>query len=151
MKLSSRALALPLLLAAAVLPACSLFGNGSHSTVSPTLITAPNSPIADVPIPAGFALIKGESTSKVIPASNVRFVDHLYSGNDDLLPVVSFYRDQLPATGWALVDQTQSKADITLHFTKGSEDCFVTVTSGSLVKNTHIRIRIDPIARGTMK
>jgi len=149
MRLSTLALGVLFVTAAAAMPACSLFNGGSAHDSNTPLITAPNSPIADVPVPAGFSLIKNASTSKVIPSSNVRFVDHQYSGSDDYLPVVRFYRDQLPALGWTLVDQTQSRTEIQLHFTKSNEDCYITVKSGTL--HTHIRIRIDPIGRNAQK
>jgi hypothetical protein len=145
MQLSRLPLALTLVIAAAAVPGCSILGGGSAQDSGANLITAPNPPIADVPVPAGFSLVQKKSNSKVIPSSNVRFVDHLYSGREDFLPVVRFYRDQLPANGWQWVDQTQTGSEMSLHFTKNNEDCRITIRSGTL--NTHIRIRIDPMGR----
>ena len=123
-----------------VLAGCSQSG----SSLSSELIPSASSPVADAPVPAGFSLMKSQSTSRVILTSNRRSVDHQYSGSDDYLPVVRFYQDQMPKNGWTMVDQNQSQRDTTLHFTKANEDCFVTVIPGGLVTHTHIRIRIDP-------
>lgn len=119
----------------------------SHAAAGtqPALITSPNSPIADVPIPAGFSMVTSQSISQVVQSSGLRFVDHQYTGGDDVLPVVRFYRDELPSRGWTLVDQDQLKHEITLHFTKNSENLAVSVWSGTL--DTHIRIKIDPAGR----
>ncbi len=112
----------------------------------PALIPSITSPIADVPVPAGFSMTSN-STSQVIPSSGLRFVDHQYKGDDDVLPVVRFYRDQLPSRGWTLVDQSQLHKEITLHFTKNNENCAITVWPGLL--DTHIRIKIDPSGANT--
>jgi len=141
MRHASFARILSLTLAAGLMAAC------SNTPKDMPLIAALNSPIADVPVPAGFTMIKAESTSKVAPASSLRFVDHQYSGSDDFLPVVRFYRDQLPTKGWTWIDQSQGSGQVMLHFTKNSEDCYITVKDGSLIKNTHIRVKIDPMAR----
>ena len=147
MQLSRLAIALTLAVSATAMPGCSIFGGGSSHDSGAMLITAPNPPIADVPVPAGFSLVKDKSTSKWSTPSNMRIVDHDYSGNEDYLPVIRFYRDQLPPLGWQLVDQTQSGPETTLQFTKGNEVCSVTVRSRALTHNAHIRIRIDPVNR----
>jgi hypothetical protein len=108
------------------------------------LIPDAASPISDVPVPAGFSMADN-STSKVVPGSSLRIVDHRYKGSDELLPVVTFYKEELPKRDWSLVDQTQASAkEITLHFTKKSEEAYVTVTQKTF--DTEIRIRLDPVA-----
>jgi hypothetical protein len=119
----------------------------SHSNPDAPLIADSHSPIADVPIPAGFTMTS-ESTSKVVNADQIRFVDHHYKGSDDPLPVVKFYKEQMPTQGWTWIDQTQPPGkEVTLHFTKKTEDCFITVSKGTL--DTHIRVKIDPASRTT--
>jgi hypothetical protein len=131
---------------AGAMPACS---SGNHSGgTQPALIPSLASPVADVPIPAGFVMT-GASTSQVVPSSGLRFVDHQYKGGDDVLPVVRFYREQLPAKGWNLIDQNQLHHEVTLRFTKNNEDAIITVWPGTL--DTHIRVRIDPAGRSTAK
>ena len=138
------AIVLALTFTVAAIPACR-----STAKEAP-LIAAPSSPIADVPIPAGFVMMKEISTSKLVPGST-RFVDHQYSGSDDFLPVVKFYKDQMPGQNWTLAEQNQGNSSVTLHFTKGSEDCVVSVTDGSTFKPTRIRVRIDPTARNATR
>ncbi len=133
------ALALPVL----AFPACSQ-SNGSDKNAP--LIASPNSPIADVPIPVGFHMTE-DSTSNISPAAGVRVVDHRYKGSDDLLPIVKFYRDQMPEKGWTWIEQNQARGgEVTLHFTKNNEDCVITVTPGSWGKN-FVQVKIDPIAK----
>jgi hypothetical protein len=121
-------------------------GGCSHSSADSqeALIPAVASPVADVPIPAGFSM-RGDSTSKV-ESSGLRFVDHKYVGSDDVLPVVRFYKDQMPAKGWTFVDQNQLvHNEISLHFSKNSEECMITVTPGTF--RTLVRVQIDPTGR----
>jgi hypothetical protein len=107
---------------------------------------SPNSPIADVPIPIGYTM-SSDSTSKVVPGNQIRFVDHHYKGDADLLPLVKFYRDHMPEFKWNLVDQNQTAgSEVTMHYTKNSEDCYVSLTPGRF-GYTYIRVRIDPIGR----
>jgi hypothetical protein len=136
------------MLLAAAMPACSSGGHAS-ATTQPALIPSITSPIADVPIPAGFVMAGGKSTSQVVPSSGLRFVDHEYKGGDDVLPVVRFYRDQLPTRGWTLIDQNQLHHEVTLRFTKNNEDAIITVWPGTF--DTHIRVRIDPAGRNMSK
>ena len=146
MRLTARfAIGICALVTIAALPACS----GSHRSDEPVnLLPATNAPIADVPIPTGFSMT-GDSTSKV-EASGLRFVDHKYDGSDDILPIVRFYKDQMPAKGWTFIDQNQLvHSEISLHYTKNSEDCTVTVTPGTM--HTHIRVQIDPSGRNAAK
>jgi hypothetical protein len=128
-----------------------MLGACANQSKDAPLIAAVNSPIADVPVPAGFTMMKAQSTSKVVPGSGLRFVDHQYSGDDDFLPVAKFYKDQMPGKGWTWVDQSQGDSSVTLHFTKGGEDCYVTVKDGSLTSHTHLRVKIDPMARNAAK
>ena len=122
-----------------------LGGCGLFNSNTGPLIVDTRSPISDVPVPAGFAMTD-DSSSKVITSSSLRVVDHGYKGSDDLLPVVTFYKEQIPKKDWNFIDQTQvSGKEITLHFTKRSEDCHITVRERVL--DTMIRVKIDPLSR----
>ncbi len=139
------AMVLSISAAAMALSACS---GSNHAEATPALIAVVNPPIADVPIPAGFSMT-GQSTSRV-EASGVRTVDHRYEGSDDVLPVVKFYRDEMPKNGWVFADQTQlQKNEIALHFTKGSEDCLVTVKPGTF--HRQVRVQINPAAANGLR
>ena len=129
------------LLAAIALGGCGLFGGSGNAP----LIADARSPIVDVPVPAGFSM-SDDSTSKLIPGSALRLVNHRYTGHDDLMPVVNFYRDQMPQKEWIWLDQNQPMGkEIVVHFSKKGEECYVTVTKRML--DTVIRVRIDPLTR----
>jgi hypothetical protein len=139
---------LALSLAALALPGCTAFGGGRDKNAP--LIAAANSPIADVPVPAGFVMTP-DSTSKVVPGNQIRFVDHRYKGSDDVLPIVKFYRDTLPERGWQWVGQNQSRGtEMNLQFAKNQEDLTITITPGNF-ERTYIRIKIDPKGRDAGK
>jgi len=134
-------LALPLALAG-----CS----GQHDPDNaPALIAEPNSPIADAPVPVGYSMMNGQSSSHVIPATGLRFVDHSYSGGNSVLQVVRFYRDVLPQHGWTFVTQDQAHKEVSLRFSKNNEDARVEVWPGTLA--THVRIKIEPAVRDGAK
>jgi hypothetical protein len=131
-----------------VLPLCvALAVAGCATKNNGPLIPDANSPISDVPVPAGFTL--GEnSTAKTVTAKSLRIVDHHYEGSDDFYDVIAFYKAQMPKNNWTSVGSSEPTGkEFTLHFTKGSEDCFVTVAKKTF--NTEIRIRIDPLSTTT--
>src|SRR5437016_14474832 len=135
----------PVLMVLALSGAAGLGGCGLFNSNTGPLIADTRSPISDVPVPAGFTMTD-DSSSKVITGSSLRVVDHGYKGSDDLLPVVTFYKEQMPKKDWTFVDQTQvSGKELTLHFTKRSEDCHITVRERML--GTLIRVKIDPLAK----
>jgi len=130
-----------IILAAALSGAgCSLF---STTNKNAPLIPVAHSPIADVPIPAGFEMTAASSSKEV---NSLRFVDHHYQGNDDLQPVVQFYREEMPKYKWEKKQQTQPNGnEVSIEFTKGSEVCVVTVTAHTF--STEVHVRIDPAGR----
>jgi hypothetical protein len=132
---------------AGALPGCGLFGTRN----SGPLVPAANSPITDVPVPAGFTLIADTSTSKIIPGNNLRIVNHNYKGSDDVLPIVNFYQTQLPEKGWKWVDTTGAAgSEYNVHFTRNNEDLMVTVTPARW-GGSYIRIKLDPAGRDAQK
>lgn len=128
---------------ALTLALASLNGCSDSKNMQGDLIVSASSPIADVPVPAGFTMIDDQSTSQVVGTTRT-FVDHMYKGPDDLLPVVRFYRTQLPQKGWTNVDQAQMHEEISLRYAKGAEECLVTITPKKWYKKTRIRIQIHP-------
>ena len=133
---------LALSLATAALSGCGL---GGHS--SGPLFADARSPITDVPVPVGFGM--GDK-SRAGTENNQRVVDHYYTGKDQILPVVAFYKEQMPKHGWKLddgyPDQISGK-EIVLRYshekpTTKPETCTITVTSRTF--DTAIRIKLDP-------
>jgi hypothetical protein len=125
-----------------LLPGCGLFA--THS--SGPLIVDARSPITDVPVPAGFTLAD-DSRSTVL--NGQRLVDHRYTGTDQLLPVTSFYRDEMPKRGWkATGTELVSGKESILRFAKEStskpENCTITVTTRDWTFDTAIKIKIEP-------
>jgi hypothetical protein len=127
---------------ALALTGCGLFATPS----SGPLVVDSRSPITDVPVPAGFTLAD-DSRSNVI--NGQRLVDHRYKGTDQLLPVTSFYRDEMPKRGWKstgteLVSGKESILRFSKENTSKPETCTITVTARDLTFDTTIKIKIEP-------
>lgn len=142
-----RRLMVPALLLALTLP-CALPGCVTGTASDAPLIVSASSPVADVPIPAGFYMTS-ESRSSLTPGTNLRFVDHFYKGTDGFMPVVNFYRQQLPEKGWTINTQQQSGDNVVLTCTKASETLVLTIWEGT--RHTHVHANIVPSARNAAK
>jgi hypothetical protein len=119
-----------------------LGGCGTTDSASAPLIADVRSPIADVPVPAGFSMAS-TSTSKMVAESGLRTVNHFYTGHDNFLAVANFYRDKMPQKGWVWTGQTQPTGkQVIEHFSKKAEIC--TVTVDSRLFDTMIHIEIGP-------
>ncbi len=127
----------------------SIAGCSSSSDRDGPLISDIHSPIADVPMPAGFKMDKNEkeSFSDVYGSSGLRFVRHLYSGGDNYMMVTKFYREQMPQKKWVFSYQTQEGETITLTYTKNNEDCIIVIKPTTF--GTSVRVRIMPSPRAT--
>jgi hypothetical protein len=139
----AQALRLALVLGAT---AVALGGCTSDKNPGTPLIPAVNAPISDVPLPAGFTIDMSKSISHVVPGNSFRSVNHEYKGSDAAIPVVRFYKDQMPPKGWTLIDQNEVKGKYTLRFSKNKEDCAVSVWEGTF--DTHINVTIGPSGTG---
>jgi hypothetical protein len=107
------------------------------------LVADAHSPVADVPVPTGFTRTS-ESTSKQNPSNSIRFVNHKYKGSDGVLPVVSFYKEQLPKFKWAAPEIQEMGKEVTLTTTNDRKEvCTVTVTA-SAWGGSVIHITINP-------
>jgi hypothetical protein len=129
----------------AIILAAALSGCTTFTTTNQNLPLIPvvHPPVADVPIPAGFQMAPKSSSKEV---NSLRFVDHYYTGEDDLQPVVKFYRDEMPKLKWEKKEQTQPNGkEVSIQFTKANETCVVTVKQ--LTFSTEIHVRIDPAGR----
>src|SRR5689334_19384523 len=94
---------------ASVLVCLSLAACGGHS--NGPLVRDVFSPITDVPVPVGFS-VAGDSRADV--GGGQRVVDQRYTGSDHVLPVVSFYKEQMPKFDWKLenIEEVSSKEDV---------------------------------------
>ena len=74
--------------------------------------------------------------SQATSSGGQRTIDHKYKGSDQLLPVASFYKDQMPGHGWKLATTEQpSGKEVILHYQKDkpSETCVVSVSGRAYV------------------
>lgn len=127
---------------ALALPACEMFGG--TKTTGP-LVAAANSPIADVPIPAGFYYQQSKSWTQVNPNLKIRSLSHEYKGKDPMLAVAKFYREELPKNKWATPVLEQAGDKITLKTAKSNEDLQIVIWEGTF--DTHINVKLEPTGK----
>ncbi len=90
-------------------------GVGADSEVSPGLPIASDFRIPDVPVPADFELVRGESFVFQNPAFDVGQVT--YAGKEPVASVAQFYIDEMPRYGWKLLNVAEHDS-VTLYFDK---------------------------------
>ncbi|MEI7766171.1 MAG: hypothetical protein WCJ97_01900 [Phycisphaerae bacterium] len=123
---------------------------------SVTLVAAVNSPIVDVPVPAGWQLDTSTARAESLFTTNQRRVNHTYRGDDSPLVVVRFYKDKLPTKGWQSVSQIQDGEAIIMKYVKAGENLTVTVGEGSFwsfkfSNSVNVEINPDPQKLATPK
>ena len=90
-----------------------------------TLIPQSRPPVADLPVPIGFAIV--ESMSRSFESSGARYVDHTYQGRADKFDVERFARENLVHKGWRLRSSQMVRGDFELKLEKASELLDVTI------------------------
>ena len=135
------------LLVSAILAGCDGkmgFGDRSRNTQpqrNMVLMTDPNPPIADIPIPINFRL--DESKSRHYAAGNARYVDHVYRGSANKNEVADFYRLEMSQNRWELTSDLGSAGVLTLDFDKGSERCVIVISDKfDLFRPTQIHVQM---------
>lgn len=86
--------------AAAALGGCrGVAGTGSVTIPNP-LVVMPERPLADVPVPVGFAL---KSDGSYVFDGNYRVARLLYRGTPHITEVVRYFKEQMPQSRWTCV------------------------------------------------
>ena len=121
------AIGLPVLAALAlvglVVLALGCGGEGERGAAAPAPALVP--PGADLPVPANFKFDDQESKDR--KAGELRFVQHLYKGGAPVRQVAEFYRRQMPAAGWTLVEESFSSGRQRFQFEKGRDSCHISI------------------------
>jgi hypothetical protein len=99
----------------------------------------------DVPVPAGLKALPGDSYS--FENVNVRTAVLKYQGRADLDQVVNFYKEQMPAYNWNLINTIEYGQRL-LNFELESETCIVTIqTAGFWNEDALVTISLGPKSR----
>ena len=131
---------------------CSGFRGSSEASApgalpaGPVLLAAERPPIVDVPIPAGFRLVKGNSWSRHF--GELRNIHHEYRGLDDTHDVARFYTDQMPAGTWRLASSMERYGEYAILFENRVEFCFIKITKSwffGLFKYVTVEISPKPL------
>lgn len=107
------------------------------------VVADPDSPIADVPRPIGFRLLRSRSSTDV--SGETRRVRHVYQGRAAVLDVVTMYRRHLPRADWNYLGREQQGSTTVLRYTKGPEQLTLRIgEEGVLSTLTAIVVEIGP-------
>jgi hypothetical protein len=104
----------------------------------PDLIAQSRPPISDLPMPVGYSLDEGKSRSFM--AAGARYVDHIYRGRADKYQLVRFFKRQMPAGRWVLVEDVFVQGDWFLDFEKEGERCRITIEEGNLFYPSTVKV-----------
>ncbi|MBC8372196.1 MAG: hypothetical protein ISS69_16070 [Phycisphaerae bacterium] len=129
---------LGLLVAGCALSGCAMFSGESNPGAELSAVAKP--PVADLPVPANFKL--DEDRSRSCDSGVARFVDHLYWGSASKFAVSRFYKKAMIARKWRFVSETFSLGDQDLQFKKPGETCKVTISSGSWLHPTKLKLQL---------
>jgi len=129
---------LGLLVVLCTLSGCALFSGESNPGAELAAVAKP--PVADLPVPADFKL--DEDRSRSCDSGVARFVDHLYWGSASKFAVSRFYKKAMVARKWRFVSETFSLGDQDLRFKKPGETCKVTISSGSWLHPTKLKLQL---------
>ena len=102
--------------------------------------------IPDVPVPDGFKMDLKFSDWRN-SSGGLRTGYALYTGRASLPALVEFYKDNMPISGWAMIDESGTSGSYILRYEKGSEKVDVKVTPGGIY--TDIMVSFWP--RGSTK
>ena len=107
------------------------------------LISAPDSRLADVPVPLA-ARFKANSSSSYETGGG-RTVKYCYGIWAKPILVRTFYEDNMPIHSWQLLHSISNKSSQALSFRKAGESCNITIGPSNWCFQTLIRIEIQPI------
>lgn len=115
---------------------CSTMSKKSNLNADGMLESAAVFKFPDIPVPAGFKIIPQDSYS--FETSGIRVGVLKYQGKADPDIVMSFYKTQMPAFNWNLLNVVEF-GDRILNFDRQNETCIVEVKA----KGNNIRITVS--------
>jgi hypothetical protein len=103
-------------------------GCASFPASNPDKILEPSAMLrfSDIPTPAGFNLVTGQSFS--FENSGIRVALLKYKGRGTLDQVLNFYKEQMPLSRWNLLNVSEFGQRM-LNFEREGETCIITVQS----------------------
>lgn len=112
-------------IAAALLSGCAICQRKNAPDPAAPLAASPVVRFSDIPVPAGFQLISGQSYA--YENAGVRVAMLKYKGKASADKVLAFYRSQMLQHSWALLNVVEY-GERQLNFSRASETCVVTVS-----------------------
>jgi hypothetical protein len=107
------------------------------------LVSAPDSRLADVPVPLGAYFKAGSSSS--YQTGDQRTVNYLYGLWAKPILVRTFYQDNMPIHAWQFMHSVSNPNAQALSFRKAGESCVITVGPRNWLFQTLIRLEIQPV------
>ena len=98
----------------------------------------------DIPVPAGFSLVRKESYSF---QNDVTRVGHLvYKGRSDINNVLAFFQQQMPLHGWQEMSYVDARSS-TRYYDKEGQTCIITVSKRIGLHNIRVDLSMRPKSR----
>ncbi len=113
----------------------SLSGSRSGGT---RLYVAQQSMTPDIPVPQGFTMDLNRSYFN--SSGGARRGLLTYTGKAQTSDIVTFFRDNMPVSGWVLKKDSADFGSLSLHFVKGAEAADIRIVPGSF--NTDVTVSV---------
>lgn len=110
------------------------------------LLVAPISRFEDIPVPAGFKVVKDRSFTFQTDFTRVGLLR--YTGRTHIDRVADFYKEQMPIYNWDLINFFEYGKKI-LNFEKGNQSCIITVEAS--LTGTFLTIALSPKSKGKIR
>ena len=107
------------------------------------LVSAPDSRLADVPVPLAAYFKAGSSSS--YQTGDQRTINYLYGVWAKPVLVRTFYQDNMSIHAWQLMHTVSNPSAEALSYRKAGESCVITVGPRNWLFQTLIRIEIQPV------
>ena len=107
------------------------------------LVSAPDSRLADVPVPLSARFKSGSSSS--YQTADQRTVNYVYGIWSKPVLVRTFYQDNMSIHAWQFIHSVSNPNAQALSFRKAGESCVITVGPRNWLFQTLIRIEIQPV------
>ncbi|MCX6338772.1 MAG: hypothetical protein NTX71_02490 [Candidatus Aureabacteria bacterium] len=138
-----RSLCSYLIIGAAIVTIGSFAGckKGDQPAGSPQVAFSNDVTFEDIPVPAGFSLVRNDSYSFQNDVTRVGRL--IYKGRSDINNVLAFFQQQMPLHGWQEMSYIDYRSS-TRYYEKEGQSCILTVEPRTGWSNIRIVLSTQP-------
>ena len=127
---------------AMIVAGCEQIGGARQET---QLVVAREPIVTDIPVPEGFKMDLQRSFYYAPTAGSPRVGKLTYTGRAQTPELITFFRENMPVSGWAMKNEAGTFGSYVLYFEKGTETAQVSVTPYRF--NTDVTVQLGRISK----